>query len=151
MLWSLGNGSFLESISHFMQRSVPKITSVLLSLRLLDIKTTHSCRFHVQIATRYQSFVWGDSWFLHLKAGMRIASALCLVFIKVFDICVLKIEDFPDAFLLLVQKWWYLTFTSDGCSICSLPANFCLGKGKWSSNKHRNRKQDKFSLQCFTT
>lgn len=43
--------------------------------------------------------------FFILKLVMKIASALCLIFIKVFNICVLKIKSFLDAFSLLVQNW----------------------------------------------
>lgn len=36
---------------------------------------------------------------------MPITSALCLIFVKILDICVLKIEGFLDAFSLSVQNW----------------------------------------------
>jgi len=80
---ALGDDSFLESTSHFMRCPLPKLTIVLLSLRLFDVETAHSCRFHVQIILRTKALSDKTADFFILKLIMKVASALCFIFIKV--------------------------------------------------------------------
>lgn len=77
-LGSFRFSSFLQRISHFVQCPLPKITLVLLSLRLLDFQTARSSMFHMKITTRYQSSLWWDSWFLPHKADHE--NCICFVF-----------------------------------------------------------------------